>query len=59
MMTLKNPWGPFVKWGRLKQNPLCEIHHLKFWVEKDKISLKKILVPNSISSYLRVVLYPK
>jgi hypothetical protein len=47
-----------VKWGRKKKkNPLCEIYHLKFWVEKREISLKKILVPNS--SYLRVVSYPK
>jgi hypothetical protein len=59
MMTLKKPMRSFCEWGRLTKNPLFEIHHLKNLVEKGEISLKIILVPNSISSYLRVVLYPK
>jgi len=60
MMTLKKPMGSFCEMGQVKKKlPLWDSPLKKFWVEKGEISRLKILVPNSISSYLRVVLYPK
>jgi hypothetical protein len=40
MMALKKPMGSLYEMGQVKKKSLCEIHHLKFSVEKGEISLK-------------------